>query len=187
MAGQDASPAGLAHDQSGAVEPHAGTARKPRLHRSASAPVLIVQIEPDSVNARAMVGVVLEALDGTQSTGHLCRSVAELGRRVNSIEAACMVIPVSGQSLEAHIAAIESLATIAPALRRILVGQPSLRKDPYLADFLMRGLLYDFMVLPQELREFELALRRTSHLASIEAETRRSAMEIVPSESQMVG
>jgi DNA-binding NtrC family response regulator len=157
------------------------------LHRRAAVPVMIVQIEPDSVNARAMVGVVLEALDGTQSVGHLCRSVAELGRRVNSIEAACMVIPVSGQTLQPHIAAIESLAMIAPGLRRILVGQPSLRTDPHLADFLMRGLLYDFMVLPQEQREFGLALRRTSHLAGIEAEIKRSTIEVVPSESQMVG
>ncbi len=184
MTGQDGGPAGGQHEQSSVVEPKGGAATKPELRRRASStPVMIVQIEPDNVNARALLGVVLEALDGTAYTGHLCRSVAELGRRVNAIDAACMVIPVSGQSLQPHIAAIELLSMIAPGLRRILVGQPTLRKDPHLADFLMRGLLYDFMVLPQEQREFDLALQRTSHLANIEAEMKGSTVEVVPSES----
>jgi DNA-binding NtrC family response regulator len=187
MAGQDGSPAAVPQRQSGVVKPRSDVSPITGPKRRSGVVAVVIEVEPDSPAPRSAVDLVFEGLEAAGYVGQLCRSVAEFGRRIDSTSAACLLIPVSGPALKPHVAAIESLAMIAPGLRRVLVGPLALRKDPDLADFLMRGLLYDFIVLPQEHRELGIVLDRTCHLAGIEAEAKRSAVEVVPGDSQMVG
>jgi DNA-binding NtrC family response regulator len=148
---------------------------------------MIVTVEPDSDAGREMLDLACESLEAANVSSYLCRSLAEVGRRLDSIDAACMLVPVSDVSLQHQLAAIESLASIAPGMRRILVGPADLREDPHLADFLMRGVVYDFIVLPEEREELVGVLVRTRRLKSIETQARSGTMEIAPGDSQMVG
>ncbi|MFO1186840.1 MAG: sigma-54 dependent transcriptional regulator [Alphaproteobacteria bacterium] len=133
------------------------------------------------------MALALSAFSGASPEPIVCRSLAEVGRRVTAVEAACLLVPISGDSLQPHVPAIESLATVAPAVRRVLIGSNELRRDPHLADFLLRGLIYDFVVLPRERDLLVDAVARAARLAHIEAITKRQSFDLAPGDSQMVG
>jgi len=159
----------------------------PEWQVGASQSLLVVQLDRDGDGSRPLLDATMAAFAGTALQPVLCRSLAEVGRRLTSTKAACALIPVSSNSLQALVPAIESLATVAPALRRILIGPAELRRDPHLADFLLRGLLFDFVTLPGERKLMLDSALRAARLASIEQTTKRQDFDLAPGDAQMVG
>jgi DNA-binding NtrC family response regulator len=149
--------------------------------------LIVVQLDRDGPDARRFLDAAAAVFKGIGPEPVICRSLAEVGRRVTASEAACALIPVPSESLQSHVAGIESLATVAPALRRILIGSNELGRDPYLADFLLRGLIYDFVVLPRDRDLLIASVARAARLAHIEATTKRQNFDLAPGDAQMVG
>lgn len=159
----------------------------PEWRAGASQALLVVQLDRDSEGSRSLIDRTIASFAGTSLEPVLCRSLAEVGRRLTSSEAACALIPVNTDSLQALVPAVESLATVAPALRRILIGPAELRRDTHLADFLLRGLLFDFIALPGERALLLESALRAARLARIEQETKRQSFDLAPGDAQMVG